>query len=61
MKVSVDKSVCVLTGNCALTADRVFRIEGDELEYEPSPDDVEHEVVQEAADTCPVQAITVDA
>jgi ferredoxin len=60
MKVNVDKSLCVLTGNCAMAAERVFRIEGTELEYKPSPGEPDHAAVREAVEDCPVQAISLE-
>jgi ferredoxin len=60
MKVTVDHSLCVLTGNCALTAERVFELKGDELTYDPAPRDTELEVLREAEMLCPVRAISVE-
>ena len=60
MRVAVDEETCVLTGNCALAAERVFRLEDGKLHYEPAPAEGDHEDVREAALLCPVQAITVE-
>jgi ferredoxin len=61
MKVTVDMNVCQDHGQCAIAAPDVFQINAEgKLEYIGSPDDAMREYVEEAADACPVQAITVD-
>ena len=60
MKVSVDRSVCQNHGQCAIAAPDVFDLDDDgELVYEPEPSDEFATDVEEAADVCPVQAITI--
>lgn len=62
MKVTVDMNVCQDHGQCAIAAPDVFQINAEgKLEYIANPDDTMREYVEEAADACPVQAITVDA
>jgi len=62
MKVTVDMNVCQDHGQCAIAAPDVFQISAEgKLEYIGNPDDAMREYVEEAADACPVQAITVDA
>lgn len=62
MKVSVDRSVCQNHGQCAIAAPEVFEIDEDgELSYQPDPADEFADDVEDAADVCPVQAITVGA
>lgn len=60
MKVTVDKSVCVLTGNCLHAADGVFRMGEVDLEYDDHPSEEHYDRVREAALYCPVQAITIE-
>jgi ferredoxin len=60
MRVNVDKTQCVLSGNCEMTAERVFRIQAGELEVEETPEQEDHDAVREAAMYCPTQAITVE-
>ena len=60
MKVEVDKALCVLTGNCVASAERVFSIENGELTYQERPDEADFEAVREAEMMCPVQAIAID-
>jgi ferredoxin len=55
-------NVCQDHGQCAIAAPDVFQINAEgKLEYIGNPDDAMREYVEEAADACPVQAITVDA
>jgi ferredoxin len=62
MKVTVDMNVCQDHGQCAIAAPDVFQINAEgKLEYIGNPGDAMREYVEEAADACPVQAITVDA
>ncbi|HEX3833071.1 MAG TPA: ferredoxin [Solirubrobacteraceae bacterium] len=61
MKVIVDMDVCESHGQCAIAAPEVFAInDAGELEYNAEPDSAMRENVEEAADVCPVQAITVE-
>lgn len=60
MKVSVDRSLCQNHGQCAIAAPDVFEIDDDgELTYDGAPADGLSDDVEDAADVCPVQAITV--
>lgn len=62
MNISVDRSVCQNHGQCAIAAPDVFEIDDDgELRYESAPADDFADDVEDAADVCPVQAITVGA
>jgi ferredoxin len=57
-KVNVDRDACLGSGVCAGTAPRHFRLDGGRsraLREDIEPDDV----VIDAADTCPAEAITV--
>lgn len=60
MKVTVDRTLCDNHGQCAIAAPDVFRMNDDELEYDDEFDPALLDEVEEAADVCPVQAITVD-
>ncbi|MGW6173737.1 ferredoxin [Arthrobacter sp. NPDC055138] len=56
--VDVDRSLCDNHGQCAIAAPEVFRMNPDGvLEYEPTFEDSLLDVVEEAIDVCPVQAI----
>ncbi|ACZ90174.1 ferredoxin [Streptosporangium roseum] len=61
MKVIVDMDVCKDHGQCVFSAPEVFQInENGRLVYEADPDDTLRDAVEEAADVCPLQAITVE-
>jgi ferredoxin len=56
--LTVDRDACLGSGICAATAPKHFRLDGGRsrpIEEVISPDDI----VLDAADTCPAEAITV--
>jgi ferredoxin len=61
MRVIVDESACVCSGNCVLTADAVFdqHDDGTVLLLDANPPPELHEAVRRAEALCPAQAITV--
>jgi ferredoxin len=60
MKVVVDMNTCKDHGQCVFAAPEVFRLEADgHLGYVEHPDEALREAVEEAADACPLQAITL--
>ncbi|GGO12935.1 ferredoxin [Microbispora hainanensis] len=61
MKVIVDMDVCKDHGQCVFSAPEVFQInENGRLVYEAEPDESLRDAVEEAADVCPLQAITIE-
>ncbi|WP_433375962.1 ferredoxin [Streptosporangium sp. CA-115845] len=61
MKVIVDMDVCKDHGQCVFSAPEVFQLsENGRLVYVSDPDDALRDAVEEAADVCPLQAITVE-
>jgi ferredoxin len=61
MKVVVDKNVCQDHGQCCFAAPEVFHLDDEgHLEYVAEPDDSLLEKVEDAADVCPVQAISYE-
>ncbi|SDQ34823.1 ferredoxin [Thermostaphylospora chromogena] len=61
MKVIVDMDVCQDHGQCVFAAPEVFQLnENGRLVYVAEPDESLREAVEEAADVCPLQAITVE-
>lgn len=61
MKVIVDMDVCKDHGQCVFSAPEVFQInENGRLVYEADPDESLRDAVEEAADVCPLQAITIE-
>jgi ferredoxin len=62
MKVIVDMDKCQDHGQCAFAAPEVFEINADGklVVLQESPDESMRDAVEEAADVCPVQAITIE-
>jgi len=60
-RIDIDKNRCIGAGQCALTAPKVFTQDDEGFsELLPSYEDaLEESTVEEAAQACPVQAITV--
>jgi len=60
MHVSVDRAKCDNHGQCTFSAPTVFRLDNNGvLEYDETVDESLRHDVEEAADVCPLQAITV--
>ncbi len=61
MKAVVDESVCIGTGACEEICPSVFKVvDGTStVQQDPVPADAENDA-QEAADSCPVSAITIE-
>jgi ferredoxin len=62
MRVTVDQTKCIASGQCVLTAADVFDQREEDgavvlLDAEPSPDS--YQDVRQAADLCPSLAITI--
>lgn len=61
MKVVVDKNVCQDYGQCCLAAPEVFHLNAEgHLEYVAEPNESFLEKVEDAADACPMQAISYE-
>ena len=61
MKVIVDRDLCAGHGQCVFAAPEIFALDAHgKLVYEPVPGPVVRDKAEEAADACPVQAITIE-
>jgi ferredoxin len=63
MRVKVDPGKCQGTGYCTMVSPAVFELGDDGLAtvLQSEVDDSQRELMIEAQNTCPTQAITVDA
>jgi ferredoxin len=60
VRVVVDLTKCADHGQCVFAAPAVFQLDDNgKLVYEPDPDEELRDLVEEAADVCPLQAISV--
>ena len=60
MHVTVDYDKCQNHGQCVYAAPDVFRLDdAGDLAYDSDPDDGQIDAVEDAADVCPVQAISI--
>jgi ferredoxin len=62
MKTSIDPDTCIGCGLCPSIASEVYEM-GDDGKAHPISEDVpegSHSEAQEAADSCPVSAISID-
>lgn len=60
MHIDVDRDICQNHGQCVFVAPAIFRLEDQGLMvYTADPEDSLLEDAEEAADVCPLQAITV--
>jgi ferredoxin len=61
-KVVVDRDVCQNHGQCVFAAPQVFELdeEGELVVLQEEVEESLRDAVEEAADVCPVQAITVE-
>jgi ferredoxin len=62
IRVVVDRDVCQDHGQCVFAAPQVFELdeEGKLVVLQDEVDESLRDVVEEAADVCPVQAITIE-
>jgi len=61
ISVSVDHDVCVGNAMCVTIAAKAFALNDDRQSIPADPDSDTEEVIMDAAENCPVAAITVTA
>ncbi len=60
LKIHVDMEKCQHYGQCVYEAPNIFKLNSDDkLEYIATADESERVNLKEAADVCPMQAITI--
>jgi ferredoxin len=60
MKVKVDRDVCIGSGLCVSVAPDVFELGNDGISEAVNPDPGNDDLLREAAEGCPVQAIILE-
>jgi ferredoxin len=60
MKARVDRDVCIGSGMCVSIAPDVFELGNDGISKVVNPDLCDDDLLQEAAEGCPVQAIILE-
>lgn len=61
MRVVVDPAKCADHGQCVFAAPEVFQLDDDgKLVYRSEVEESLRDAVEEAADVCPLQAITIE-
>jgi ferredoxin len=60
LKTKVDRELCVGLGNCVAIAPTVFKLDGDNKAVILDAKSVDDKKLWQAAESCPVQAITLE-
>jgi ferredoxin len=60
MKARVDREVCVGSAVCTAIAPEVFELDNKGLSHVVSPDAGDEDLLREAAESCPAQAIILE-
>ena len=60
LRVRVDARVCIGSRQCELFCPEVFEVKKVAAVKVAEPEEALHQAVRDAADSCPVQAISVD-
>jgi len=59
LRIVVDRELCFGFGDCVDTAPAVFALDADNVATVVDPDGARHDIIVEAAQNCPVDAITI--
>ncbi|MHB1294691.1 MAG: ferredoxin [Anaerolineae bacterium] len=59
MKPQVDRDLCIGSANCVATAPTVFELDNEGISTVIDPTGANEQTLREAADGCPVAAITL--
>lgn len=61
MKIVVDMDLCADHGQCVYAAPKVFQLDDNgKLVFKAEADESQRDAVEEAADVCPMQAISIE-
>jgi len=59
LKIIIDRDLCIGAGKCVEAAPKVFRLDDKRKAVVTDPKGNDEEAIQEAAESCPTQAITL--
>jgi len=59
LKITVDRDLCIGAGKCVEAAPKVFRLDDKRKAVVADPKGNDEDAIQEAAESCPTQAITL--
>ncbi len=57
MRITIDRNLCIGCGNCESIAPEVFKLDDEGIATVIDPDGDTEEVIREAAESCPEEAI----
>jgi ferredoxin len=60
MKVKLDRDLCTGVGNCVVIAPTVFKLDDQNKAVILDPSSVDRATLEEAAENCPMEAITIE-
>ena len=60
MKAKVDRDLCIGAAMCVGTAPEVFELDNEGLSHVVDPDAGDEDLLREAAESCPVQAVILE-
>jgi ferredoxin len=60
MKITVDRDECTGCGNCVDIAPDVFELDDEGISTVINPEGADEDTIREAADSCPVDAISIE-
>ena len=60
MKVKVDRELCIGVGNCVAIAPTAFTLDDENKAVVLSPGSVDRDILLEAAESCPEEAIILE-
>ena len=60
LKIAIDRDLCIGCGNCESTAPEVFKVADDGIAVVIDPKGAEDNLIKEAAESCPVDAISLE-
>jgi ferredoxin len=60
MRARVDRDICIGAAMCVATAPNVYELDDQGLSHAFNPDPGDDDLLREAAESCPVQAVILE-